>query len=82
MQEFTELKEVAGDSATGIGKPIRANLIPPLCRELPDYDRARFWTDLLAGVTVAVITIPQSMMVLPLRPRSRACQTTLGLARR
>ncbi|HAP41943.1 MAG TPA: SulP family inorganic anion transporter [Armatimonadetes bacterium] len=61
MQEFTELKEVAGDSATGIGKQIRANLIPPLCRALPDYDRANFRADLLAGVTVAVITIPQSI---------------------
>ena len=61
MQELDDLTQVASRRITGIGGQIRANLIPPLWREVASYSREKFRADLLAGVTVAVITIPQAI---------------------
>jgi len=61
IDELDDLTEVAGQGITGIGAQIRANLIPRLWREVADYSRVKFRADLLAGATVAVVTIPQAI---------------------
>lgn len=61
MDELDDLTEVAGQRITGIGGQLRANLIPPLWREMRSYTRDKFRADLLAGGTVAVVTIPQAI---------------------
>lgn len=61
LQELNDLTEVAEEGLTGIGAQVRANLIPPLLRELPRYDPDKLRADIVAGMTVAVITIPQAI---------------------
>jgi sulfate permease, SulP family len=61
IDEIGELTEVAGERITGIGGQIRANLIPPIWRELPRYTQAKFRADFVAGATVALIAIPQAV---------------------
>lgn len=61
MDEFDDLTEMAGRRLTGIGGQIRANLVPPLLRQLADYNREILRADLVAGATVALITIPQAI---------------------
>lgn len=61
MDELDGLTQVAERRLTGIGGQIKANLIPPLWRELPDYNRSKLRADLIAGATVAVVTIPQAI---------------------
>ncbi len=61
MDELEDLTQVAGRRISGIGGQIRANLIPPLWREIPGYSREKLRADLLAGATVAVVTIPQAI---------------------
>ena len=61
MDELEDLTQVAGRRISGIGGQIRANLIPPLWREIPTYSREKLRADLLAGATVAVVTIPQAI---------------------
>ena len=61
MNELDKLSEVAGERLSGVWAQLRANLIPPLVRELRGYDRAKFQADLMAGATVAVLTIPQAI---------------------
>ncbi len=61
MKEFDDLKEVAGRGITGISGQLRANLIPPLWSEARSYTRDKLRSDLVAGATVAVVTIPQAI---------------------
>lgn len=61
IDELDDLTEVAGQRLTGIGRKIRANLIPPLLRRLPDYERSWLQADLQAGLTVAALAIPQAI---------------------
>ena len=61
MDELDDFKEVAGRRLTGIGQKVRANLIPPISREIPNYSREKLYADLIAGATVALVTIPQSI---------------------
>lgn len=61
MHEFTDLTEAAGRSVTGIGRRIRHNLVPPVWQELRLYDRGKLRADLVAGLTVALVTIPQAI---------------------
>lgn len=61
MDELGDLTEVAERRITGIGGQIKANLIPPLWREIPAYNRTKLRADLIAGATVAVVTIPQAI---------------------
>lgn len=61
IDELDDLTEVAGQGITGIGAQIRANLIPRLWREVAGYSRVKFRADLLAGATVAIVTIPQAI---------------------
>lgn len=61
VDELDGLTEVAERRLTGIGGQIKANLIPPLWREVPRYDRSKLRADLIAGATVAVVTIPQAI---------------------
>lgn len=61
MDELDALSEVAGRRITGIGQQIRANLIPPIWHELPHYTRKKLRADLIAGATVALVTIPQAI---------------------
>lgn len=59
--EINELTDLAERQLTGAGARVRANLIPPLLRGLSRYDRNSLRSDILAGLTVAAITIPQSV---------------------
>ncbi len=61
MAEFDDLTEMAGERISGIGQKVRANLIPPLLRSLPAYDRTWLRSDLMAGLVIAAITIPQAI---------------------
>lgn len=61
MEELGELTELAERRITGIGGQVRSNLIPPLWREVATYGRTKLRADLIAGATVAVITIPQAI---------------------
>ncbi|HQY05745.1 MAG TPA: SulP family inorganic anion transporter [Lacunisphaera sp.] len=61
IDELNDLTDAAEHRLQSIGGQIRANLIPPLWRELPNYNRTKFRADLLAGATVAVVTIPQAI---------------------
>lgn len=61
MDELGDLTEVAERRLTKLGDKLRANLVPPLLRSLPDCDRTTWRADLLAGLTIAALTIPQSV---------------------
>jgi sulfate permease, SulP family len=61
LQELNDLTQVAEEGLTGIGGKLRANLVPPLLRDLRTYDRTKLRADLLAGLTVAALTIPQAV---------------------
>ena len=61
IEELDELSEVAGRRLTGIGEQIRANLIPPIWRERLNYNRDKLRADVIAALTVAVVTIPQAV---------------------
>ena len=61
MDELGDLTDLAEQRITGIGAKIRANLIPPLWRSVPDYRRQSFRSDLVAGLTIAALTIPQAI---------------------
>lgn len=61
MQELSELTELAERRLSGVGTRLRANLIPPLLRALPDYDHIKLRADVMAGLTIAAITIPQAV---------------------
>lgn len=53
MQELDDLTQGASRRLTGIGGQIRANLIPPLWREVPSYNREKLRANLLAGIIAA-----------------------------
>lgn len=59
--EIGALTDLATRGLSGIGTQLRANLIPPIWSDLRSYDRAKLRADLMAGVTVAVLTIPQAI---------------------
>ena len=61
IDELGDLTELAERRISGIGWKIRANLIPPLWRTITGYQRQTFRADLLAGLTIAALTIPQSI---------------------
>ncbi len=61
MDELGDLTEVAERRLTKLGDKLRANLVPPLLRSLPDCDRTTWRADLLAGLTIAALTIPQAV---------------------
>lgn len=61
MDELDDLTEVAEQRLNRIGDKLRGNLIPPLLRSLKDCNRASLRSDLLAGLTIASLTIPQSV---------------------
>jgi len=61
IDELDDLTEVAGRRITGIGRKIRANLIPPLLRSLPGYNRTWLQADFMAGLVIAALTIPQAI---------------------
>jgi SulP family sulfate permease len=61
MEELGELTDVAERGLTKLGDKLRANLIPPLLRSLPAYDRATWRADLWAGFAIASLTLPQSL---------------------
>ena len=61
MDELGDLTDLAERRITGIGSKIRANLIPPLWRTVAGYRRETFRADLVAGLTIAALTIPQAI---------------------
>jgi SulP family sulfate permease len=61
MDELDDLTEVAEQRLNRIGDKLRANLIPPLLRSLNDCSHASWRADILAGLTIAALTIPQSV---------------------
>jgi SulP family sulfate permease len=61
MGELSDLTKVAEWRMFRIRDKLRANLVPPLLRALPSYDGDMFKADLLAGLTIAALTIPQAV---------------------
>ncbi|MBI5426455.1 MAG: SulP family inorganic anion transporter [Opitutae bacterium] len=61
MDELNDLTEVAERRLTKLGGRLRDNLVPPLLRSLPESDRSAWRADLVAGLTIAALTIPQSV---------------------
>jgi SulP family sulfate permease len=61
MQELGDLTEVAERRLSGIGVKLRANAVPPLLRQLRHRDRTEWRADLVAGLAVAALTIPQAV---------------------
>ncbi len=61
MDELGDLTELAERRINGIGGQVRSNLIPPLWKEISTYSRTKLRADVVAGATVAVITIPQAI---------------------
>lgn len=61
IHELEDLTEVAEHRLTGIKAQIRANLVPPLLRQLRGYPAEQLRADALAALTVAVVTIPQAI---------------------
>ena len=59
--ELNELTEQAERRISGVGTRLRANLIPPLLRRASEYPPKNLRPDLIAGLTVAAITVPQSI---------------------
>ncbi len=59
MNELTDLTDLAGQRFTSARDKLRANLVPPLFKSLRGYDRANARADLLAGLTIAAVAIPQ-----------------------
>lgn len=59
--ELNDLTELAEARITGVGERLRANVIPPLLWNLTQYKRAHLRPDLIAGLTVAAITVPQAI---------------------
>jgi len=59
--ELNELTELAERRLTGAGARLRANLVPPLLRNLKDYDSGNLRADLIAGLTIATLTVQQSV---------------------
>lgn len=61
MDELGDLTDLAERRLNKLGDKLRANLVPPLLRSLPDSNRTTWRSDLLAGLTIAALTIPQSI---------------------
>ena len=61
VDELGDFTEVAEQRINRIGVKLRRNLIPPLFRDLPQYTSADFRGDLMAGLTIAALTIPQTV---------------------
>jgi len=59
--ELDDLTALAERRLNKLGDKLRANLVPPLLRSLPDCDRSSWRADLLAGLTIATLTIPQAI---------------------
>jgi sulfate permease, SulP family len=57
--ELDDLTDLAERRITGASTRLRANVVPPLLSALPQYDRRNFRPDLMAGLTIAAITVPQ-----------------------
>jgi SulP family sulfate permease len=61
IRELSDLGEVAERRLTGIGAKLRANLVPPLLRAGLRRNRAHWRADLVAGLPIAALTIPQAV---------------------
>lgn len=61
MDELNDLTDLAERRLNKLGDKLRANLVPPLLRSLSDCDRTSWRADLVAGLTIAALTIPQSV---------------------
>lgn len=61
LQEINDFTQVAEKGLSGITGQVRANLIPPLLRNIGHYGRDKARADMIAGLTVAVVTIPQAI---------------------
>ena len=59
--ELNELTEQAERRISGVGARLRANLIPPFFRSASEYDPKNLRPDFIAGLTLAAITVPQSI---------------------
>jgi SulP family sulfate permease len=59
MDELNELSDLAEKRFTRVRDKLRANLVPPLVASLRHYDRRNLRPDLLAGLTIAAVAIPQ-----------------------
>lgn len=57
--ELNELTEIAERRFTGVRDRLWANVIPPLLRQTLTYRRGYLRPDIVAGLAVAAITVPQ-----------------------
>lgn len=61
IPELEGFSDAARRGLRGVRAQLRANLIPPIWRELRNYDRQKLRADFVAGLTVAVLTLPQAV---------------------
>lgn len=59
--ELNELTDLAERQLSGARKRVWANLIPPLIRDAGSYQRTWLRGDIIAGLTVAAVSIPQAI---------------------
>jgi len=61
IDELDDLSNAAEERVQRLGDKLRANIIPPLLRELRTFTAADFKADLRSGVVIAALTIPQAV---------------------
>ena len=61
MDEPDDLTKAAERWLRKLGEKLRSNLVPPVLRSLRHYDNNVFQADLLAGLIIVALTIPQSV---------------------
>ncbi len=61
IEELGDFTAVAEQRLTGMGAKLRANLVPPLLRASRNRTQADWRADLLAGLPIAALTIPQAV---------------------
>ena len=61
MEELSDLTELAEQRLTGMRAKLSANLVPPLLRASSGRTRANWQADLIAGLSIAALTIPQAV---------------------
>lgn len=61
IDELDDLSDAAEQRVQRLGDKLRANIIPPLLRDLRTFTTADLKADLRSGVVIAALTIPQAV---------------------
>ena len=61
MDELSDLSDLAERRFTDVGAKLRANLVPPFFTTVRRFDRSTWRAELLAGLTIAALAIPQGI---------------------